>query len=141
MHYKKFHAVKDINLSLKQKDIFVVCGPSGSGKSTLIRAIAGLEKYSSGKILINETQMSEKSIMKNNIFGMVFQQFNLFPHLSIFENITLPLRKVKKLNRIDANKIALEVLNKVKIEDQKDKYPSTLSEVNNKGVQLLVHLQ
>ena len=127
VHYKKFHAVKDINLSLKQKDIFVVCGPSGSGKSTLIRAIAGLEKYSSGKILINEKEMSEKSIMKNNIFGMVFQQFNLFPHLTILENITLPLRKVKKLNRIDANKIALEVLNKVKIEDQKDKYPSTLS--------------
>ena len=127
VHYKKFHAVKDINLSIKQKDIFVVCGPSGSGKSTLIRAIAGLEKYSSGKILINEKEMSEKSIMKNNIFGMVFQQFNLFPHLTILENITLPLRKVKKLNRIDANKIALEVLNKVKIEDQKDKYPSTLS--------------
>ena len=127
VHYKKFHAVKDINLSLKQKDIFVVCGPSGSGKSTLIRAIAGLEKYSSGKILINEKQMSEKSIMKKNIFGMVFQQFNLFPHLTILENITLPLRKVKKLSRIDANKIALEVLNKVKIEDQKDKYPSTLS--------------
>ncbi len=127
VYYKKFHAVKDINLSLKQKDIFVVCGPSGSGKSTLIRAIAGLEKYSSGKILINEKQMSEKSIMKKNIFGMVFQQFNLFPHLTILENITLPLRKVKKLSRIDANKIALEVLNKVKIEDQKDKYPSTLS--------------
>ena len=72
VHYKKFHAVKDINLSLKQKDIFVVCGPSGSGKSTLIRAIAGLEKYSSGKILINKKEMSDKFIMKNNIFGMVF---------------------------------------------------------------------
>ena len=127
VHFKKFHAVKDVNLSLKQKDIFVVCGPSGSGKSTLIRAIAGLEKYSSGEILINEKKMLDKEIIKNNIFGMVFQQFNLFPHLTILENITLPLRKVKKLNRVKANEIALDVLNKVKIEDQKDKYPSTLS--------------
>ena len=71
--------------------------------------------------------MSEKEVMKNNIFGMVFQQFNLFPHLTILENITLPLRKVKKYTKNDANKIAVEVLNKVKIEDQKDKYPSTLS--------------
>ena len=127
VHFNKFHAVKDVNLSLKQKDIFVVCGPSGSGKSTLIRAIAGLEKYSSGEILINEKKMLDKEIIKNNIFGMVFQQFNLFPHLTILENITLPLRKVKKLNRVKANEIALDVLNKVKIEDQKDKYPSTLS--------------
>ena len=127
VHFKKFHAVKDVNISLKKKDIFVVCGPSGSGKSTLIRAIAGLEKYSSGEILINEKKMLDKEIIKNNIFGMVFQQFNLFPHLTILENITLPLRKVKKLNRVKANEIALDVLNKVKIEDQKDKYPSTLS--------------
>ena len=127
VHFKKFHAVKDVSISLKKKDIFVVCGPSGSGKSTLIRAIAGLEKYSSGEILINEKKMLDKEIIKNNIFGMVFQQFNLFPHLTILENITLPLRKVKKLNRVKANEIALDVLNKVKIEDQKDKYPSTLS--------------
>ena len=90
VHFKKFHAVKDVNISLKKKDIFVVCGPSGSGKSTLIRAIAGLEKYSSGEILINEKKMLDKEIIKNNIFGMVFQQFNLFPHLTILENITLP---------------------------------------------------
>ena len=127
VHFKKFHAVKDVSISLKKKDIFVVCGPSGSGKSTLIRAIAGLEKYGSGEILINEKKMLDKEIIKNNIFGMVFQQFNLFPHLTILENITLPLRKVKKLNRVKANEIALDVLNKVKIEDQKDKYPSTLS--------------
>ena len=127
VHYDKFHAVKGINLSLKKKDIIVVCGPSGSGKSTLIRAIAGLEKYSSGEILINKNKMSEKEVMKDNIFGMVFQQFNLFPHLTILENITLPLRKVKKYKKNEANKIAIEVLNKVKIKDQKDKYPSTLS--------------
>ena len=127
VHYDRFHAVKGINLSLKKKDIIVVCGPSGSGKSTLIRAIAGLEKYSSAEILINNNKMSEKEVMKNNIFGMVFQQFNLFPHLTILENITLPLRKVKKYKKNEANKIAIEVLNKVKIKDQKDKYPSTLS--------------
>ena len=127
IYYDDFHAVKDVNLNLEQKEIVVICGPSGSGKSTLIRTIAGLEKYKTGEILVNQKVMSEKEIMKENIFGMVFQQFNLFPHLTILENITLPLRKVKKLNRVKANEIALDVLNKVKIEDQKDKYPSTLS--------------
>ena len=125
--YDDFHAVKNVNLNLDQKEIVVICGPSGSGKSTLIRTIAGLEKYKTGEILINQKAMSEKEIMKENIFGMVFQQFNLFPHLSISENISLPLRKVKKLTSESSNKIVDEVLKKVKIEDQKDKYPSQLS--------------
>ena len=125
--YDDFHAVKNVNLNLDQKEIVVICGPSGSGKSTLIRTIAGLEKYKTGEILINQKAMSEKDIMKENIFGMVFQQFNLFPHLSISENISLPLRKVKKLTNESSNKIVDEVLKKVKIEDQKDKYPSQLS--------------
>jgi len=125
--YEDFHAVKNVNLNLNQKEIVVICGPSGSGKSTLIRTIAGLEKYKTGEILINQKAMSEKDIMKENIFGMVFQQFNLFPHLSISENISLPLRKVKKLTNESSNKIVDEVLKKVKIEDQKDKYPSQLS--------------
>ena len=125
--YDDFHAVKNVNLNLDQKEIVVICGPSGSGKSTLIRTIAGLEKYKTGEILINQKAMSEKEIMKENIFGMVFQQFNLFPHLSISENISLPLRKVKKLTNESSNKIVDEVLKKVKIEDQKDKYPSQLS--------------
>ena len=125
--YDDFHAVKNVNLNLDQKEIVVICGPSGSGKSTLIRTIAGLEKYNTGEILINQKAMSEKEIMKENIFGMVFQQFNLFPHLSISENISLPLRKVKKLTNESSNKIVDEVLKKVKIEDQKDKYPSQLS--------------
>ena len=125
--YDDFHAVKNLNLNLDQKEIVVICGPSGSGKSTLIRTIAGLEKYKTGEILINQKAMSEKEIMKENIFGMVFQQFNLFPHLSISENISLPLRKVKKLTNESSNKIVDEVLKKVKIEDQKDKYPSQLS--------------
>ena len=125
--YDKFHAVKNISLSLNQKDIVVICGPSGSGKSTLIRSIAGLEKYKTGKILVNNEVISDKVVMKKNIFGMVFQQFNLFPHLTILENITLPLIKVKKINKTEAIKIANDVLKKVKILDQKDKYPSTLS--------------
>ena len=83
IYYDDFHAVKDVNLNLEQKEIVVICGPSGSGKSTLIRTIAGLEKYKTGEILVNQKVMSEKEIMKENIFGMVFQQFNLFPHLSI----------------------------------------------------------
>ncbi len=125
--YDKFHAVKDISFSLDQKEIVVICGPSGSGKSTLIRSIAGLEKYKSGKILINDKAMTDKDTMKKNIFGMVFQQFNLFPHLTILENITLPLIKVKKISKIESIEIANDVLNKVKIVDQKNKYPSTLS--------------
>ena len=127
IYYDDFHAVKDVNLNLEQKEIVVICGPSGSGKSTLIRTIAGLEKYKTGEILVNQQVMSEKEIMKENIFGMVFQQFNLFPHLSISENISLPLRKVKKLSKDDSNTIVDEVLKKVKIEDQKNKYPSQLS--------------
>ena len=127
IYYDDFHAVKDVNLNLEQKEIVVICGPSGSGKSTLIRTIAGLEKYKTGEILVNQKVMSEKDIMKENIFGMVFQQFNLFPHLSISENISLPLRKVKKLSKEDSNTIVDEVLKKVKIEDQKNKYPSQLS--------------
>lgn len=125
--YDKFHAVKNISLSLSHKDIVVICGPSGSGKSTLIRSIAGLEKYKTGKILVNNEVINDKIAMKKNIFGMVFQQFNLFPHLTILENITLPLIKVKKINKTEAIKIANDVLKKVKILDQKDKYPSTLS--------------
>ena len=125
--YESFHAVQNITLSLNEREIVVICGPSGSGKSTLIRAIAGLEKADSGDILINNKLMSEKDVSKNNIFGMVFQQFNLFPHLTIIENITLPLIKVKKLSKSESIEIAENVLNKVKIIDQKDKYPSKLS--------------
>ena len=125
--YDKFHAVKDANLNLFQKEILVICGPSGSGKSTLIRSIAGLEKYKSGDVLINDRKMTESEMMKENVFGMVFQQFNLFPHLTILENITLPLRKAKKISNEKSLIIANEVLEKVKIIDQKGKYPSQLS--------------
>ena len=125
--YDKFHAVKDANLNLFQKEILVICGPSGSGKSTLIRSIAGLEKYKSGDVLINDRKMTESEMMKENVFGMVFQQFNLFPHLTILENITLPLRKAKKISNEKSLLIANEVLEKVKIIDQKEKYPSQLS--------------
>ena len=125
--YESFHAVQNISLSLNEREIVVICGPSGSGKSTLIRAIAGLEKADSGDIFINNKLMSDKEVSKNNIFGMVFQQFNLFPHLTIIENITLPLIKVKKISKSESIEIAKGVLNKVKIIDQKDKYPSKLS--------------
>ena len=125
--YDKFHAVKDANLNLFQKEILVICGPSGSGKSTLIRSIAGLEKYKSGDVLINNKKMTESEMMKENVFGMVFQQFNLFPHLTILDNITLPLRKAKKISNENSLVIANEVLEKVKIIDQKEKYPSQLS--------------
>ncbi len=123
-----FQALKDINLSVAKKDVIVVIGPSGSGKSTLIRCINGLEKINSGKIVVNQQQLTErtlKSIRRQT--GMVFQQFNLFPHLSVLNNITLALRQVKKLSKSQADEIALELLEKVQIAEQAYKFPNQLS--------------
>ena len=126
-HYDRFHAVRGVNLSLKKKDIIVVCGPSGSGKSTLIRAIAGLEKYSSGEILINQNKMSEKEVMKNNIFGMVFQQFNLFPHMTALQNCIEAPIEVLGMKKEEAKERALDLLELVGLTDKKDEHPSRLS--------------
>ena len=125
-----FQVLKDINLEVKPKEKIVVCGPSGSGKSTLIRCINRLEEHQQGDIIVDGNTLTEDTKNIEQIrseVGMVFQQFNLFPHLSISENISLPLRKVKKLSKDDSNTIVDEVLKKVKIEDQKNKYPSQLS--------------
>jgi general L-amino acid transport system ATP-binding protein len=125
-----FQVLKNINLEVQQKQKIVVCGPSGSGKSTLIRCINRLEEHQEGKIIVDGTELDENTKNIEQIraeVGMVFQQFNLFPHLSIIENITLPLIKVKKLSKSESIEIAEGVLNKVKIIDQKDKYPSKLS--------------
>lgn len=121
-YYGEFHA--------KKGEIVVVCGPSGSGKSTMIRCINKLENISSGTIIIDERDLSDKKIDINQIrqkTGMVFQHFNLFPYKSILENITIGPIKVKKIKQEIANKEAIELLEKVKIPHQANKYPSELS--------------
>ena len=128
--FDDFHVLKDINLDVNSKQKIVVCGPSGSGKSTLIRCINRLEEHQKGNIIVDGTELSEntKNIEKIRAeVGMVFQQFNLFPHLSILDNCTLAPIWVKKLPKKEAEKLALEHLERVQILDQAQKYPGQLS--------------
>ncbi len=127
-YYGDFHALKNINFSVKKGEIVVICGPSGSGKSTLIRCINSLEDISNGKLFVKGDKVSKKNINKiREEVGMVFQHFNLFPHKSILENITIGPIKVKKISKDVSNKRAMKLLEKVKIPHQADKYPSELS--------------
>ncbi len=129
-YYGDFQALHDIDFSVKQGEVVVVCGPSGSGKSTLIRCINKLEEIDSGTILIDGVDINGKGVNINKIredVGMLFQHFNLFPHLSILENITVAPIKVKKLSPHEANVQAMELLERVKIPHQANKYPSELS--------------
>jgi len=129
-HYGDFHALKDVDFNVEKGEVVVVCGPSGSGKSTLIRCINRLEDISSGKIVVDGKDLYDKKTNINKLrqeVGMVFQHFNLFPHLTILENITLAPTKVKKMPKEKANKLAMELLERVKIPHQADKYPSELS--------------
>ncbi len=128
--YDDFHVLKNINFYVKQGEIVVVCGPSGSGKSTLIRCINGLEDIDNGNIIVDNIDIhaSRKNLQEiRSEVGMVFQHFNLFPHLTILENITLAQSLVKKVKKEDAEKIAMELLNKVKLSDKAQSYPSDLS--------------
>ncbi|MBY4893832.1 amino acid ABC transporter ATP-binding protein [Rhodobacteraceae bacterium N5(2021)] len=128
--YGDFHALKDINLSVHQGEKMVVCGPSGSGKSTLIRCFNGLEFHNSGTLVIDGIEVHEnaKEIrqLRQNV-GMVFQQFNLFPHLTVLENLTIGPMKVRGLSTSDAEATARKYLDRVHIPEQADKYPSALS--------------
>lgn len=128
--FDKFQALKDINLSVKQGERVVVCGPSGSGKSTMIRCVNQLENHQRGVIQVcgREVYGNMKELEKvRREVGMVFQSFNLFPHMSILQNVTLaPIRNIK-LSRSEANEIALHYLDRVQIADQADKFPSQLS--------------
>ena len=129
-YFGDFHVLKDINFHVKQGEIVVVCGPSGSGKSTLIRCINGLEEINSGEIIVDNLNMHEnkKNLQKiRTEVGMVFQHFNLFPHLTILENITIAQTLVKKVNKEEAKNTALELLKKVKLEDKASSYPGDLS--------------
>jgi len=125
-----FQALKDIDLEVAQKQKIVVCGPSGSGKSTLIRCINRLEEHQQGKIVIDGIELSENTKNIEQVraeVGMVFQQFNLFPHLSILDNCTLAPIWVKKIPKLKAEELALKQLESVKITDQAKKFPGQLS--------------
>ena len=128
--FDKFQVLKEINLEVKPKEKIVVCGPSGSGKSTLIRCINRLEEHQEGTIVVDGKEISENTKNIENIraeVGMVFQQFNLFPHLSILDNCSLALIWVKKLPKKQAEELAMENLKRVQIEDQALKFPGQLS--------------
>ena len=125
-----FQVLKDIDLEVAQKQKIVVCGPSGSGKSTLIRCINRLEEHQKGKIIVDGVELTENTKNIEQIraeVGMVFQQFNLFPHLSILDNCTLAPIWVKKIPKKKAEELALKQLESVKITDQADKFPGQLS--------------
>ncbi|GAA1167744.1 Glutamine transport ATP-binding protein GlnQ [Corynebacterium glaucum] len=129
-HFGDFHALKNINLEVPRGQVIVVLGPSGSGKSTLCRTINRLETIDSGTIEIDGKALPEegKELAKLRAdVGMVFQQFNLFPHLTIRDNVTLGPTKVRKSKKADANKRADELLTRVGIGNQADKYPAQLS--------------
>jgi len=125
-----FQALKDVNLEVSLKEKIVVCGPSGSGKSTLIRCINRLEEHQKGKIVVDGIELSENTKNIEQIraeVGMVFQQFNLFPHLSILDNCTLAPIWVKKIPKLKAEELAMRQLEAVKISDQVKKFPGQLS--------------
>ena len=129
-HYDEFHALLDVNFNVKEGEIVVVCGPSGSGKSTLIRCINKLEEITSGTLVVNGQDLSDAKTDINKVrqqAGMVFQHFNLFPHKTILENITIGPIKVKKMSKQEANNKAMQLLEKVKIPHQANKYPGELS--------------
>jgi general L-amino acid transport system ATP-binding protein len=125
-----FHVLRDINLKVGRQEKIVICGPSGSGKSTLIRCINRLEDHQEGKIVVDGTELTHD--LKNidairREVGMVFQQFNLFPHLTVLENLTLGPIWVRKTPKKEAEEWAREYLERVKIPEQADKYPGQLS--------------
>ena len=125
-----FQVLKDIILDVAEKQKIVVCGPSGSGKSTLIRCINRLEEHQKGKIIVDGNELSEKTKDIEKIraeVGMVFQQFNLFPHLSILDNCTLAPIWVKKMPKKEAEELAMKQLEQVQIADQAQKFPGQLS--------------
>ena len=128
--YDDFHVLKDINLEVKPQERIVVCGPSGSGKSTMIRCINRLEEHQRGQIIVNGTELTTdlKNIERvRTEVGMVFQHFNLFPHLTILENLTVGQVWVRKTPKKEAEELAMHYLEVVRIPEQANKYPGQIS--------------
>jgi general L-amino acid transport system ATP-binding protein len=128
--YGSLHVLRDVSLTVAEKERVVVCGPSGSGKSTMIRCINRLETHQKGKIIVDGTELTDDLRSLDTIrreVGMVFQSFNLFPHLTILENCTLAPIWVRKMPRADAEELAMSFLSRVKIPEQAKKYPGQLS--------------
>ena len=128
--YGQFHVLKDINLSVQKGERIVICGPSGSGKSTMIRCINRLEEHQRGQIIVDGTELTDDVKNVDQIrreVGMVFQHFNLFPHLTVLENCCLAPIWVRKMPRREAEEAAMQYLEKVKIPEQAKKYPGQLS--------------
>lgn len=128
--FKDFEALKNINFQVGKQEVVVVIGPSGSGKSTLIRCINRLEEHDDGRIIVDGTELTTdvrniQEIRKET--GMVFQSFNLFPHLTVLANIALAPRQVRGVPKAEAEQLARELLERVKIPEQADKYPAQLS--------------
>ena len=128
--YGDFHVLRDINLKVTRGERIVICGPSGSGKSTMIRCINRLERHQKGHIVVDGTELTNDLRAIDDVrrhVGMVFQQFNLFPHLTILENCTLAPVWVKKMPQAEAEEVAMHFLERVKIPEQAHKYPGQLS--------------
>jgi len=128
--FKDFEALKDINFQVGRQEVVVIIGPSGSGKSTLIRCINRLEEHDDGRIIVDGTEltMDIRNIQEiRRETGMVFQNFNLFPHLSVLTNVAIGPRQVRNMPKAEAESLAMELLTRVKIPEQADKYPAQLS--------------
>ena len=128
--FKDLHVLKNIDLHVKPGEVVVVCGPSGSGKSTLIRTINKLEPIDKGTLVVDGVDLSDKKADINKLraeIGMVFQQFNLYPHLSVLKNITLAPIKIRNMSKKDAEDQAFALLERVGLSEKKDAYPTQLS--------------
>ena len=128
--YGQFRALKDINAEVNQGEVIILCGPSGSGKSTLIRTVNRLEPIQAGEILLNGKNIHDSSVSVNALrasIGFVFQQFNLFPHLTALENVMLPLRTIRKEKKNEAAAKALELLDRVGLKDRAFSLPADIS--------------
>ncbi|PCI29296.1 MAG: polar amino acid ABC transporter ATP-binding protein [SAR324 cluster bacterium] len=128
--YGDYHALKDINLTVETGEVLVICGPSGSGKSTLIRCINRLEEIQGGELIVDNIEVHNKKTNMTNLraeVGFIFQQFNLYPHMTALENITIAPVKVRGMKKAEAEQLGQKMLNRVGLSDKADSYPIQLS--------------